>query len=255
MTKIWKKRLGVFLCVLSVLLGGTYGLPKILPMSDVSPGKLVSVSDAPVQTVSQDSILEVTPPKWDGVSAYDFINGNVPFFDLEQLSPETYEHYSSRDELGRCQTAEAVLGMETMPTEERGKIGHVKPSGWQTVKYDCVEGKYLYNRCHLIGFQLAGENDNRDNLITGTRFLNTQGMLPFENEIAEYIRETGHHVKYRVTPVYTDDHLVCDGVFLEAASVEDNGIRLCVYCYNVQPGVIIDYADGKSRLQTEDDVL
>jgi len=140
-----------------------------------------------------------------------------------------------------------------MPTEDRGSIGQVKPSGWHTVKYDCVDGKYLYNRCHLIGFQLTAENANTKNLITGTRYLNVEGMLPFENMVADYIKETGNHVLYRVTPIYEGDNLVVSGVQMEAKSVEDNGegILFNVYCYNVQPGVTIDYATGESQLSND----
>ena len=143
----------------------------------------------------------------------------------------------------------ACLGQELMPTEDRGAIGMIKPSGWHTVKYDFVDGKYLYNRCHLIGFQLAGENANEQNLITGTRYMNTEGMLPFENMVADYITETGNHVLYRVTPVYDGDNLLARGVQIEALSMEDNGKGICfnVYCYNAQPGVTINYATGDSR--------
>lgn len=240
------KKLAACLAALVVFAGGVYGLPNLFPLSEVTPPKLsTAVSDS---VSRKSSVLDVTPKAWDDVSPYVSVHGNVPFFEESELSVKDFETYSKRDVLGRCGTAYACLGPETMPTEERGKIGHVKPSGWHTVKYDCVDGKYLYNRCHLIGFQLAGENDNADNLITGTRFLNVEGMLPFENEIADYIRKTGNHVYYRVTPIFKDVNLVCDGVFLEAASVEDNGIRLCVYCYNEQPGVTIDHGTGDSRL-------
>ena len=151
--------------------------------------------------------------------------------------------------MGRCGVAYANICLELMPTEERGEIGHIKPSGWQTVKYDSVEGKYLYNRCHLIGFQLAGENANRLNLITGTRYFNTEGMLPFENMIDDYVERTENHVLYRVTPIYEEKNLVASGVQIEAWSVEDEGegICFCVYIPNVQPGITIDYATGESK--------
>ena len=163
---------------------------------------------------------------------------------------KSFEKYSDLDVLGRCGVAFANVGIDTMPTEERGAIGSVKPSGWQTVKYDFVDGKYLYNRCHLIGFQLAGENANPKNLITGTRYLNVDGMLPFENQIAEYVKKTNKHVLYRVTPIFKDKNLVASGVQMEAESVEDRGKSICfnVYVYNNQPGVEIDYKTGKSKL-------
>jgi DNA-entry nuclease len=157
------------------------------------------------------------------------------------------------DALGRCVYTVACVGKDIMPTEERGSIGSVKPSGWQTVKYDIVDGKYLYNRCHLIGFQLTGENANERNLITGTRYCNVDGMLPFENMIADYVKETKNHVLYRVTPIYDGDNLVARGVQMEAWSVEDQGEGVCfhVYVYNSQPGVVIDYATGESWLAEE----
>ena len=185
--------------------------------------------------------------------AYVEVNGNVPFFTQEEKTTESFEEYSPLDSLGRCGVAYANVGLDTMPTEERGSIGQVKPSGWQTVKYDCVDGKYLYNRCHLIGYQLTAENANEENLITGTRYLNVEGMLPFENLVADYVKETGNHVLYRVTPIFEGDNLVASGVEMEALSVEDNGEGVCfhVYCYNVQPGVTIDYATGNSWLDGE----
>ncbi len=181
---------------------------------------------------------------------YCVINGNMPGLKANDASVKYFEKYTALDNLGRCGVAYACLGKETMPTEERGEIGQVKPSGWKTVKYDCVDGKYLYNRCHLIGFQLSGENANNRNLITGTRYMNVQGMLPFENMVADYIKETGNHVLYRVTPVFKDYELVARGVQIEAYSVEDDGEGICfnVYCYNNQPGVKIDYATGNSEL-------
>lgn len=181
---------------------------------------------------------------------YVILNDNQPNFTEQDLVTESYEYYSELDLLGRCGTAAACIGSDLMPTEERGSIGSVKPSGWQTAKYDFVDGKYLYNRCHLIGFQLTGENANKQNLITGTRYMNVEGMLPFENMVADYIKETEHHVLYRVTPIYNGINLVASGVEMEAYSVEDNGEGICfhVYCYNVQPGVDIDYATGESTL-------
>lgn len=178
------------------------------------------------------------------------INDNKPQFTKSQFTKSCFEKYAKLDKLDRCGVAFANVGKETMPTEERGNIGMIKPSGWHTVKYDCVDGKYLYNRCHLIGYQLTAENANEKNLITGTRYLNVEGMLPFENKVADYIEKTNNHVLYRVTPVFKDDNLVASGVQIEAYSVEDKGKGICfnVYCYNVQPGVIIDYSDGSSKL-------
>lgn len=186
-------------------------------------------------------------------SPYVELNYNKPLFKAgEKNNKKSFEKYSELDELGRCGVAYANICKELMPTEERESIGMVKPSGWQTVKYmGLVDGNYLYNRCHLIGYQLAGENANEKNLITGTRYLNVDGMLPFENKVADYINShKKNHVLYRVTPIYEGDNLVASGVQMEAYSVEDKGKGVCfnVYCYNVQPGVIIDYSNGKSKL-------
>lgn len=185
---------------------------------------------------------------------YIVVNDNIPFFEESDYTTEAFESYSPLDSLGRCGTAFASIGQELMPTEKRGSIGQVKPSGWQTAKYDFVDGKYLYNRCHLIGFQLTAENANDKNLITGTRYMNVDGMLPFENMVADYIKETNNHVLYRVTPVFEGNNLVASGVLMEAASVEDKGegVLFNVYCYNVQPGVAIDYATGSSQLDDGD---
>jgi len=199
------------------------------------------------------SIMEITAediPDYDGESAYCVINDNVPFFVVTPDMTESFEVYTDLDELGRCGVVYANIGPDLMPTEERGSISGVKPSGWVTAKYDCVDGKYLYNRCHLIGFQLTGENANKQNLITGTRYMNVDGMLPFENMVADYLKETGNHVMFRVYPVFDGDNLVADGVLMEAWSVEDEGEGICfnVFVYNIQPGVEIDYATGESRL-------
>ena len=194
-----------------------------------------------------DSVEEIPPFSGE---AYIAINGNVPFFLEEEYTTESYEYYSELDDLGRCGVTEACIGIDIMPTEDRGDIGSVKPSGWHSVKYDIVDGKYLYNRCHLIGFQLAGENANKKNLITGTRYLNIEGMLPFENMVADYVQETENHVLYRVTPIFEGDDLVAQGVVMEGWSVEDDGegICFCVFAYNAQPGIAIDYATGESEL-------
>ena len=206
----------------------------------------------PVSGTQQSDISMETIPEYDG-EPYVVIDDNEPNFTEEELQPEAYETYGTLDALGRCSTAEASIGEELMPTEKRGAIGKVKPTGWHTVKYDMVEGKYLYNRCHLIGYQLTAENANEENLITGTRYMNTEGMLPFENMVADYIKETGNHVMYRVTPVFEGENLVASGVQMEAESVEDQGADLSfnVYVYNVQPGVEIDYKTGESREANE----
>ena len=207
-----------------------------------------SSSKAPSQTSDQEVSYNLDAiPEYTG-EPYVVINENVPFFTESDFTEDAFETYSDLDELGRCGAAFANVGKETMPTEERGQIGMIKPSGWQTVKYDCVDGKYLYNRCHLIGYQLSAENANEKNLITGTRYLNVSGMLPFENMVADYVDETQNHVLYRVTPIYSGENLVANGVLMEARSVEDDTIEFCVYCYNVQPDVQIDYATGKSSL-------
>lgn len=182
------------------------------------------------------------------------VNGNRPDFDTSQLDGSSFETYAPLDDLGRCGAAYACVGQDLMPTEERGPIGQIKPSGWQLAKYDCVDGKYLYNRCHLIGYQLTGENANEQNLITGTRYLNVEGMLPFETQVADYVRRTGGHVLYRVTPDFQGTELVARGVWMEALSLEDGGAGVCfsVYVYNVQPGITIDYATGESHLTEAD---
>lgn len=197
--------------------------------------------------VSLDNI-----PEFNG-KPYIIINNNKPDFSEADLKPESFEQYSELDSLGRCGKAYACISKETMPKEKRGSIGNIKPSGWQTVKYDIIDGKYLYNRCHLIGWQLSAENANSKNLITGTRYLNTKGMLPFENMAADYIKETDNHILYRITPVFKNNNLVASGVLMEAKSVEDNGkgIEFCVYCYNIQPDIIIDYTNGNSSKKTE----
>lgn len=186
-------------------------------------------------------------PEYTG-SAYTVLNDNIPDFPEEDFTEESFETYSNMDSLGRCGVAYANIGEDLMPTTKRGSIGQVKPSGWHTVKYDSVDGKYLYNRCHLIGYQLTAENANEKNLITGTRYLNTEGMLPFENMVADYIKETGNHVLYRVTPLFDGNNLVATGVQMEAESVEDkgDGILYNVFCYNIQPGITIDYKSGDS---------
>ena len=205
-----------------------------------------AISDK-TENSSASSITLADIPEYSG-EPFVMLNDNQPNFGLEDMTTEPFEYYSELDSLGRCGVAYANVCIEIMPTEERGSIGQVRPSGWQTVKYDCVEGKYLYNRCHLIGYQLAGENANKQNLITGTRYMNVTGMLPFENMVDDYVEETENHVLYRVTPIFEGKNLVASGVQMEAFSVEDEGEGICfnVFVYNVQPGVVIDYATGES---------
>lgn len=193
---------------------------------------------------TQSSITLDSIPAYDG-SPWVELNQNTPNFDPDALTQEAFEEYGPLDSLGRCTTAWANVCQGLMPTEDRESISSVTPTGWINREYD---GEYLYNRCHLIGFQLTGENANEQNLITGTRYLNVEGMLPFENMVADYVKETGNHVLYRVTPIFDGDNLVASGVEMEAQSVEDQGEGICfhVYCYNVQPGVTIDYATGES---------
>ncbi|MCI8950638.1 MAG: DNA/RNA non-specific endonuclease [Lachnospiraceae bacterium] len=226
-------------------------LDTILPvLEQISTGELPEpdsiFTDSP-ETV--DTVYLEDIPEYFG-EPYVQINGNVPDFTKEEETLVSFEYYSPLDELGRCGVAYANIGQDLMPTEERGSISSVKPAGWHSVRYDNVEGKSLYNRCHLIGFQLTGENANEQNLITGTRYLNVEGMLPFENMVAEYVRETNNHVLYRVTPVYEGENLIADGLLMEAKSVEDHGAGVCffIYAYNVQPGIQIDYLTGESSL-------
>lgn len=213
--------------------------------SDASKQKVVHTG-----TASAFNAADV--PAYSG-EPYTAVNNNEPYFTSDNLTTEAFENYSELDALGRCGVAYANVCLETMPTEKRGSISEVKPTGWHSVKYDNVDGKSLYNRCHLIGYQLTAENANQQNLITGTRYLNVDGMLPFENMVADYVKETDNHVLYRVTPIFTGDNLVADGVLMEGYSVEDegDGICFCVYAYNVQPGITIDYATGDSWLSSE----
>ena len=226
-----QKIIGIILAV--VIAAGAYGATSLDLFT-------------PQQTYESISLEEI-PPYED--QPYIVINENKPSFndeDRQRLSTATYEYYSELDGLGRCRYVEACVGTETMPTEERGSIGMIKPSGWYTVRYDFVEGQYLYNRCHLIGFQLTGENANERNLITGTRSMNVDGMLPFEEFVADYVKETGNHVMYRVTPIFEEGNLLANGVQMEAQSVEDDKVSFNIFVYNVQQGVVIDYATGES---------
>lgn len=191
-------------------------------------------------------------PAYSG-SPYTEVKGNVPDFSDLDISTESFERYSELDSLGRCGVALANLGTDLMPTGERGDISSIHPTGWHSVQYEGIDGESLYNRCHLIAYKLTAENANEQNLITGTRYLNTEGMLPFENLVAEYIYETGNHVLYRVTPIFEGENLVASGVQMEAMSVEDEGagVLFNVYCYNVQPGIGIDYATGESWIEDD----
>lgn len=196
----------------------------------------------------QEAVTADEVPAYAG-EPYVPVNNNEPDFAKSDFTTRAFESYSELDALGRCGAATANIGTELMPREERGSIGQIKPSGWKTQRYDNVDGKYLYNRCHLIAFQLTGENANEKNLITGTREMNVEGMLPFENMVADYIKETGNHVLYRVTPIFEGENLLASGVQMEAESVEDAGEGICfnVYVYNHQQGIAIDYATGDSR--------
>ena len=220
-------------------------LPLLLAVAVGLAGCELNIPTAPAASTAPVSLEAI--PAYTG-SPYIALNGNQPEFEEGDLSTESFETYSPLDSLGRCGPAYACIGQDLMPTEDRESISGVHPTGWVQAEYDTVDGGSLYNRCHLIGFQLTGENANEENLITGTRYMNVEGMLPFENLVADYVKETGNHVLYRSTPVFEGDNLVASGVVMEALSVEDDGEGVCfhVYVYNVQPGIEIDYATGKS---------
>lgn len=229
-------KLYIFLLILSIY-GVNYYRYNIEPNINASNSyKMISYN-----------ISEI--PEYNGES-YIIINNNIPYFKEEEINTNSFESYSDHDYLGRCGIAFANISKDMMPTEKRESIGMVKPTGWHTVKYDIVDGKYLYNRCHLIGYQLTGENANEKNLITCTRYMNTVGMLQFENKVAEYIKRTNNHVLYRVTPIFEENNLLASGVQIEALSVEDNGegIKFNVYVYNIQEGITINYSNGESSL-------
>ena len=223
-------------------------LSLILLFSFVSCGSI-----DPGDTGHLDNFEYSDIPAFSGTS-YVTVNKNTPFFTDEEITTDTYEKYEQLDSMGRCTVAHASLHKTLMPTEERGDISSVKPTGWEQESYNFISGNYLYNRCHLIGFQLSGENALKTNLITGTRYMN-EAMIPFENMVAAYLKETGNHVMYRATPIFDGDNLLAAGVLLEAYSVEDEGDGICfnVFFYNVQPGVVIDYETGKSRADSESD--
>ncbi len=250
-----KNMLRLLSCLLALLI--------ILSLAFTSCDKIIEAGKNAIDMVVTDTLEDIlgnmdipsvdidSIPEFDGSTPYVIINNNIPFFTDDEKVTTSYELYGDLDELGRCTITVACIGQDLMPEEERGSIGSVKPSGWQSVKYDIVDGGYLYNRCHLIGYQLTGENANKQNLITGTRYLNIEGMLPFEDMVADYIKETGNHVMYRATPIFDGDNLVAHGVIIEGWSVEDNGEGICfnIYAYNAQPGVVIDYSNGDSYLE------
>ena len=226
--------------------------PQSAPAEDTNQQETEAVGEN--RPVTDDGVLSYRDvPAFEG-NPYVYVNDGEPTFTDEQRAAEPgHEHYGELDELGRCTAAFAVVGPETQPTEKRGSFGEIRPSGWQMAKYDFVEGKYLFNRCHLLGYQLTGENANPQNLITGTRYLNVQGMLPFENAVADYVDATGNHVLMAVMPVFEGSELVARGVHMMAESVEDGGegVAFNVFCYNVQPGVVIDYGTGESMLEED----
>lgn len=241
------KRYQKILCILLVLMLSLTGCT-------------VSVKETGSEQNSQDELQTVVSNErevTDISDPYMIVDENVPGFSEDEITTESFEHYSELDALGRCGVATACIGTDLMPTEKRGNISRVKPTGWHSIQYDSVEGKSLYNRCHLIAHQLAGEDANEKNLITGTRYMNVSGMLPFEEEVGDYVRETGNHVMYRVTPVFEGDNLLADGVQMEAYSVEDQGkgVSYNVYIFNAQPGIWIDYATGDSRKIQPDDMV
>ena len=217
--------------------------------SEIEPDSYIEPEQQKTE-VSNVSFDLSSIPAYSG-KAYVVVNNNNPYFEKSDLTTKSFEQYAPLDSLGRCGVAYANIGRDIMPTGERGSIGMVKPSGWHSIRYENVEGKYLYNRCHLIGFQLSAENANTSNLITGTRYLNIQGMLPFENMVADYVKGTNNHVLYRVTPIFEGNNLLASGVLMEGYSVEDNGDGVCynVYCYNVQPGIKINYSTGDSEAE------
>ncbi|ESL02077.1 hypothetical protein GCWU000282_02896 [Catonella morbi ATCC 51271] len=239
-----KTSLLVLLSVIGIVFAGT-GLKDFNPLKNISNVKTYA------ETESKSSIDIKSIPEYSG-TPYVVINGGKPSF--SEKDKERVEEYSELDKYGRCGTAFANVSKELMPTKPRESIREVRPSGWHTVKYEkIIEDRYLYNRCHLIAYKLAGENANEKNLITGTRYFNVEGMLPFEDEVADYVNATGNHVLYRVRPIFKGSDLVARGVQMEAESVEDNGkgVSFNVYCYNVQPGIRINYKDGSSQPESE----
>ena len=243
--KGYKSKYNLVISIITLILIIFIGYYENKYGTDVDGNQNVQVSESIQKSFNLDDI-----PEFDGKTPYVIINNNEPNFPEEDFNSNSFEKYSELDSLGRCGVAYANVSKVTMPTEDRGEISKVKPTGWHTVKYDCVEGKYLYNRCHLIGYQLTAENANKQNLITGTRYLNVDGMLPLENQVAEYVKQENGHVLYRVTPIFKENNLVANGVQMEAESVEDKGekVKFNVYAFNVQPNIKIDYLTGNSEL-------
>lgn len=251
-------------CIVGSFIPATEETASTNEVTSVPTTSIVVVVDSSETTTVTDTTTtststSTTTAKLDSVKEYSgkasvVLNNNKPNFSKSDYTTTSFEKYSKLDSLGRCGVCHACIGKDLMPTEERGEIGQIKPTGWHTIRYDdLISDKYLYNRCHLIGYQLTGENANERNLITGTRYLNVTGMLPYENSVADYIEETGNHVLYRVTPDFRGKELVAHGVQIEGYSVEDKGKGICfnVYCYNVQPGIVIDYATGDSHRENE----
>lgn len=243
--KSYKSKYNLVISIITLILIIFIGYYENKYGIDIDNNQNIQISENTQTSFNLDDI-----PEFDGKTPYVIINNNEPDFPEEDFNSNSFEKYSELDSLGRCGAAYANVSKDTMPTEARGEISKVKPTGWHTVKYDCVEGKYLYNRCHLIGYQLTAENANKQNLITGTRYLNVDGMLPFENQVAEYVKQENGHVLYRVTPIFEGNNLVANGVQMEAESVEDKGekVKFNVYAYNVQPNIKIDYLTGNSEL-------
>ena len=265
MNKQNRKKFVVSLCIVAVLclLFCSDNIKKLNPeqnssTTSTSVDNLSTTEQAqPTTNASNDLPFKLSDiPRYSG-SPFCEVNNNKPYFQSDELTTDSFKQFSELDSLGRCGVAFACIGTDSLPIEERGAIGMIKPSGWHTVRYDdLIEDKYLYNRCHLIAFELSGENANPQNLITGTRYMNIEGMLPFENRVHDYVENSNSHVMYRVTPVFEGDNLVAHGVLMEGYSVEDSGTGICfnVFCYNVQPYIEIDYADGTSWISEQSDV-
>lgn len=252
-----KKLKTAILCMLLCLMTTLSGCISIEIVTDPAPagsaGQNVDADSADTDKNHSKEAADLPQSADAAGRPYQIVNDNKPGFTKEEITTTSFEQYADLDDLGRCGTAFACVGTDLMPMEKRGNISRVKPTGWHSTRYDFVEGKNLYNRCHLIAYQLSGENANEKNLITGTRYMNVSGMLPFEEQVGDYVRKTGNHVMYRVTPVFLDDHLIADGVQMEALSVEDDGkgVSYNVYVFNIQPGVQIDYATGESEVIEE----
>ena len=231
-----RRLLLVYIASISILCTGCINVPETIPQT-------------PIETQNTTNFDYNSIPEYTN-EPYVEVNNNNPYFTAADITTDSYEYYSDLDYLGRTGIAMACLGPETIPTAKRGPIGMIKPAGWHTVKYpEQIKDLYLYNRCHLIAFELSGENANEKNLTTGTRYLNISGMLPFENKTRKYIDDTGHNVIYRVTPIFINTELICRGILIEAQSVEDNDLKFCVFCYNVQPDIVIDYQTGDSHVK------